>query len=499
VTAATIGSEEGGIVLEASPEAHHGALPIDMPTSTGLESGAVPASRLEREIPALLDGGWRDPLLRRMLAFADALAAGVVSVSLVIWGSDVRTAVLAMAFVPAWIVLAKMHGLYDSDHRTLRHVTADEWSAIFLWTLSGAAALTIFLGVVPGNDVPATIAIQSWLVAAGAAFVFRSGMRALWRRLTAPERTIIVGTGALAEATRRKLQLFDDIHVRVLAHRADVDAEELDGLAAWNGGVDRVILASQSIDETMLIRLIDVCRREHVKLSVVPPVRGMFGTAVHLNHVADLPVVEYSTWDVSRSTLLLKRMLDIGVAGLGLVVLSPLLLAIAAAVRLDSRGGAIFAQTRAGLSGRPFRMYKFRTMQNGSDRRLDALVDLDGLEEPSFKLRNDPRVTRVGRWLRRTSLDELPQLWNVLRGEMSLVGPRPEQVDLVERYGPHQRFRLNAKPGMTGPMQIYGRGELAFEERLAVEREYIENLSVGRDVRILAHTLAAVARGNGAF
>jgi lipopolysaccharide/colanic/teichoic acid biosynthesis glycosyltransferase len=180
-------------------------------------------------------------------------------------------------------------------------------------------------------------------------------------------------------------------------------------------------------------------------------------------------------------------------------VLAPLFGLVAIAIRLDSRGPALFAQTRAGRNGKPFRMWKFRTMVCDAEALLPELVPFEALSEPMFKLRNDPRVTRVGRLLRRTSLDELPQLANVLRGEMSLVGPRPEQVDLVERYRPEERFRLAVKPGLTGPMQVYGRGELTFEERLAVEREYIENLSLGRDFRILALTVYAVVGGDGAF
>ncbi len=144
-------------------------------------------------------------------------------------------------------------------------------------------------------------------------------------------------------------------------------------------------------------------------------------------------------------------------------------------------------------------MLKFRTMVADAEARLGQVVAVDELSEPMFKLTRDPRVTRFGRVLRRTSLDELPQLVNVLKGEMSLVGPRPEQLALVERYTPAQRFRLEAKPGITGPMQVYGRGELTFEERLAVEREYIENLSLSRDLRILALTIGTVISGRGAF
>jgi len=225
----------------------------------------------------------------------------------------------------------------------------------------------------------------------------------------------------------------------------------------------------------------------------------MLGTAVQLSHVADLPFLEYYTWDTSRTTLLGKRILDLTVALAGLVLLSPVLIAIAFAIRASSDGPVFFVQWRAGVDGRAFRMFKFRTMVEGADDQLSEIVDIAELEEPAFKLRDDPRVTSVGRLLRRTSLDELPQLLNVLRAEMSLVGPRPEQVEIVEHYTPEQRFRLTVKPGMTGPMQVYGRGALDFDERLAVERDYIENVSVGRDLRIIALTFAPVVGRRGAY
>src|SRR5262249_52523236 len=150
-----------------------------------------------------------------------------------------------------------------------------------------------------------------------------------------------------------------------------------------------------------------VCRRRRVKLSIVPPARGLFGTAVQLHHVADLPVVEHSTWDVPRSTLLLKRAFDLALAGALLVLATPLFLAIVAAIRLGA-GPAFYSQTRAGLGGREFRIFKFRTMQTDAETMLTKLVELDALPDPVFKLRADPRVTRLGRLLRRTSLDELP-------------------------------------------------------------------------------------------
>jgi lipopolysaccharide/colanic/teichoic acid biosynthesis glycosyltransferase len=210
-------------------------------------------------------------------------------------------------------------------------------------------------------------------------------------------------------------------------------------------------------------------------------------------------VFDYDTWDVSRSTLMLKRAFDVVVSSAALLVLAPLFPLVALAIRIDSRGPVIFSQLRAGTGGRSFRIYKLRTMSANAEESLAGIVRLEELREPMFKLRSDPRVTRVGRLLRRFSLDELPQLVNVLRGEMSIVGPRPEQIELVERYEPEHRFRLDVKPGMTGPMQVFGRGELTFAERLAVELDYVENVSLGRDLRILFQTVPAIVRGTGAF
>ena len=179
-------------------------------------------------------------------------------------------------------------------------------------------------------------------------------------------------------------------------------------------------------------------------------------------------MLEYNTGDVPRSTAALKRGFDVVVAGAMLLVLAPVLAAVALAIKLDDRGPVLFRQLRAGRNGKPFTIIKFRSMDVDAEEHLRHLVDLNALPAPIFKLRWDPRVTGVGRILRRFSLDELPQLINVIRGEMSLVGPRPEMVSITDRYKPEHRFRLAVKPGITGPMQVFGRGELTFDERLAV-------------------------------
>jgi lipopolysaccharide/colanic/teichoic acid biosynthesis glycosyltransferase len=197
--------------------------------------------------------------------------------------------------------------------------------------------------------------------------------------------------------------------------------------------------------------------------------------------------------------LTLKRAVDVVGSALALLVLWPLMLFVACAIKLDSRGPVLFVQDRAGKGGKPFRICKFRSMVCNAEEMLRDMVDIEGLPSPAFKIRDDPRVTSVGRVLRRTSLDELPQLWNVLRGEMSLVGPRPEEMRIAELYDEAQRRRLAMKPGITGPMQIDGRGELTFDQRIKLELAYIENYGLREDLKILAKTLPAVVRGTGSY
>ena len=194
-----------------------------------------------------------------------------------------------------------------------------------------------------------------------------------------------------------------------------------------------------------------------------------------------------------------KRCLDIAGALVGLAIAIPLVAIAAVAIKLDTPGPIFFGQVRIGENGRSFRIFKLRSMVDGAEQRLDALIDLSELaEEPAFKIVDDPRITRVGRILRRTSLDELPQFYNVLRGEMSLVGPRPEEERIVQLYSDHHRRRLAVKPGLTGPMQVSGRGDLPFSERLQLELDYIDNYSLRRDLAILLRTVPVILQAKGA-
>ena len=423
--------------------------------------------------------------------------------------------------LPLWLVVAKMEGLYDADHPKIWHLTVDEAPAIFHWVTLSVAGTLFFIRALPDETLTVESAVALYVAALVSAFALRAAARAIWRRRVPPERALVLGSGALADAVARKLALEPGHHLSVMelsssgngangangesaSHVVDVERlgelskEDLQWLLA-EARVERVVLAVPELDESTLAHVVSACRSGGIKLSVVPPMRAMLGTAVDLNHIAEMPVIEYRTWGTSPSTMAIKRALDVVVSAAALVVLVPLLVLIAIAVRLDSRGPALFTQLRAGRHGRPFRILKFRTMCQDAEERISEVIAVDELDEPMFKLREDPRVTRVGRFLRRTSLDELPQLFNVLRGDMSLVGPRPEEVWLVERYGETQRFRLQMRPGLTGPMQVHGRGQLNFQERMAVEREYVENYSLRKDIKILFRTGSAIFGARGAY
>jgi lipopolysaccharide/colanic/teichoic acid biosynthesis glycosyltransferase len=218
-----------------------------------------------------------------------------------------------------------------------------------------------------------------------------------------------------------------------------------------------------------------------------------------INRLADLPLLDFGFSDPPRSTELLKRTMDVFLSAAMLVLLAPLFVLLALMIKLDSPGPVLFRQVRVGKGGTPFTMLKFRTMVANAESRVGELVDFAALTQPSFKIPDDPRQTRIGRRLRRFSLDELPQLWHVLTGEMSLVGPRPEEQAVVDLYTEQQCIRLTVKPGLTGPMQVYGRGDLTFDERLALERDYLDNISIPRDLAILLRTPRAVIGGSGAY
>lgn len=264
-------------------------------------------------------------------------------------------------------------------------------------------------------------------------------------------------------------------------------------------GVNEVIITLPWMYYRKILSILSQCEQRGVRASVVPDLVQMRLSQVEVEDLNGIPMLSLREQTISGWKYVLKRAIDILVAAVALILLSPLMGLIALAIKLDSRGPVLFKQTRVGKAGRPFTIYKFRSMYADAESQLPELEDLNEAVGPLFKIRDDPRRTRVGKWLRRTSLDELPQLFNVLRGDMSLVGPRPPLPREVEHYQPWHRKRLEVAPGMTGLPQVSGRSNLTFDEMAFLDLYYIQNWSPALDLMILLRTIPRVLFGDGAY
>lgn len=261
----------------------------------------------------------------------------------------------------------------------------------------------------------------------------------------------------------------------------------------------QAVIALPSSRQGEIARCVRICERNAVAFRLVPDLQEFSLTRFDVEMIAGLPLITLRRLPPSDWQRGAKRALDVAGAALGLALGAPLWLLIALLVRLDSPGPALYRQTRIGRFGQPFTTYKFRSMYLDADARRAALATDNYAGRGLFKLRRDPRVTRVGRVLRRASLDEIPQLWNVLRGEMSLVGPRPPMPDEYARYEDWEKRRLEVLPGLTGLWQVRGRSDISFEEMVLMDLYYVENWSLGLDMQLLLKTLPVVVFGRGAY
>jgi exopolysaccharide biosynthesis polyprenyl glycosylphosphotransferase len=261
--------------------------------------------------------------------------------------------------------------------------------------------------------------------------------------------------------------------------------------------VERVVIAFSTLSHDDLLDVISTSKQLDMKVSIVPRLFEAVGHAVEIDQVEGMMLLGMRAVMRTKSSLMLKRWIDVLVSAIGLILLSPLLLAIAAAIKLTSRGPVLFSQWRIGRDEQAFRMLKFRTMYTGSDALKESLAHLNKADGPMFKIPGDPRVTPAGRLLRRYSLDELPQLWNVLRGEMSLVGPRPLVPDEDDHVLGRHRARLDITPGLTGPWQVMGRTAIPFSEMVKLDYLYVAEWSLWNDLKLLIRTAPVVLAGRG--
>jgi exopolysaccharide biosynthesis polyprenyl glycosylphosphotransferase len=300
------------------------------------------------------------------------------------------------------------------------------------------------------------------------------------------------GTWGANEAGRyRFLGRYEDIP-RLVQRHSDHHAQDV---------IDEVLVApaTRRLDDLRALEPIFLTLEEQgIVMRLVVNFIPQSLSEVSFDEVGGMPMLTFSTAPRDELLLFVRRCADVMLALLLLVILSPVFAVVALFVKLTSRGPVLFRQPRCGLHGRPFTFLKFRSMQIDAEVLKAALAPFNEMDGPAFKMTNDPRVTPIGRFLRRTSLDELPQLWNILKGDMSFVGPRPAVIEEVRQYEPWQRRRLSMKPGLTCLWQVSGRNELTFEEWMRLDLEYIDNWSLWLDVKIALKTIPAVLRGRGA-
>ncbi len=335
----------------------------------------------------------------------------------------------------------------------------------------------------------------------------------LRKRGVGVKRVVIVGAGEVGRTVMRTIVARPDLGYRVVGFVDDNPEKGYTDIGRFKalGPLDNLpaILDEERPDEVIItlpwmyhrkiMGIVRECERRQVRARIVPDLFQMSLTQVNVEDLGGVPLISVRTVSISKGALLVKRLIDVTIAAVGLLLGAPLFGLIALAIRLDSPGPVIFRQTRVGLRGRLFEMYKFRSMHVGAEEQQDMLADLNEADGPIFKIRDAPRLTRVGRILRRLSLDELPQLVNVLRGEMSLVGPRPPIPAEVEKYQEWHKKRLEAPPGMTGLWQVSGRSRLSFDEMVLLDIYYIENWSLWLDFKILMRTIPKVLLGEGAY
>ena len=470
--------------------------------------------------------GW---LVRRMLLAADLLGLGIAFIAAqLLLGLDPSAPnpvdatmewVLFFGTLPAWIVVAKLYGLYERDEERTDHSTVDDMRDVFHMVTVGAWVL-VLAAWLTGLARPDIIKLALfWAFAIAFITLGRATARTFCRsRITYQQNAVIVGAGEVGQLVGRKLLQHPEYGINLVGF---VDAEpkerrpDLEHLTLLGPperlatiirlfDIERVLIAFSNESHDSTLQLIRSLKDLDVQIDIVPRLFDIVGTEIGIHTVEGLPLLGLRPLRLSASSQLLKRGMDVCLAGLGLLLLAPTFALVALAIKLESPGPVFFRQERMGTGGRTFRILKFRTMTADAEERKGEVAHLNkhaknGGDPRMFKIAADPRVTTVGHYLRRFDLDEFPQLLNVIRGEMSLVGPRP--LILIEDVHVQDwaRNRLNLRPGMTGVWQVLGRSEIPFEEMTKLDYLYVTNWSLVSDLKLIGRTIPAILKRRAAY
>ena len=474
-------------------------------------------------LTASRDRGW---LMRRLLLAADivglvaayaiamALAPPVAGVDTIVPAWEV---ILFAASVPLWVLLFHIHGLYDRDEERADHSTVDDVVGVFQALTLGTWSYLVLANVIDVPHPNLGRLVVFWLIAVALIPLLRAFSRLIGRRQVAyMQNVIIVGSGQVAQLLADKIEKHPEYGFNV------VGFVDRDNLASGNGNgkrtligttedlphlvdelaVQRVIIAFSTDSHQRTLQVIRSVQGSDVQVEIVPRMFEILGTNAQLHTVEGLPLIGLPSADLSPSARALKRSFDLAVGSFGLLLLAPLFAVVAIAIKLDSRGPVFFRQVRMGADNRPFRVLKFRTMVKDAEAQKHEVAHLNmhnGTDSRMFKVPDDPRVTRVGRSLRRWRVDELPQLFDVVRGRMSLVGPRPLILEEDQHVEAWARRRLDLKPGMTGLWQVLGASDIPFDEMTKLDYLYVTNWSLREDIRLIMLTLPALTRARAAY
>ncbi len=421
---------------------------------------------------------------------------------------------LALLALPVWIAIFTIYNLYERQNRSISLATFDEVGELFHALLAGSLLFLLLSQVLRrtiGAEIFFPVEAAMFLgTALPLVLLLRGSIRSfVFPAVMSPRRTLIVGAGEVGQVVERKIRSHPEYSLELVGF---VDEEaSTGGRAPLLGGpaelpqlvdrleIDWVILAFSQSSYEETLDLLRAARRPDVHLSIVPRFFEVFASNATIQELEGMPVVNLPLMRLSRSVRVLKRAFDVTLAGAGLLLLTPLLALCAAAIKLDSRGPVFFRQDRHGRGGSVFRIVKFRTMRTGAEAEREALAQRNDVDGALFKIKDDPRITRVGGLLRRTSIDELPQLWNVLRGDMSLVGPRPFVIHESSQITGWASRRLDLTPGITGLWQVLGRNDMPFDEMVKLDYIYVTNWSLWWDFKILCQTIPVVLSRRGAY
>ncbi|HEY3021972.1 MAG TPA: exopolysaccharide biosynthesis polyprenyl glycosylphosphotransferase [Solirubrobacteraceae bacterium] len=425
------------------------------------------------------------------LAVADLLAA-VLALLLAtdLLGGDLPTA--ALVALPAVVASSKLLGLYDRDDLLINKTTLDEAPQVFQLATLGALVLWLADG-----DLSRAQVVVLWASLLAFTLSARGLTRALMRIGVEPERCLFIGDAGSYDRLQSK---FDGVAVRAeLVGRMNLQRvarrgaratseQELSDLVRWTRA-QRVIIEPHTLAQDEMLDLVRAAKGIGVRVSLLPRVHDVVGSEVVFDNLQGMTLLGVRRFGLSRSSRLVKRSFDLLGAGLLTLAVAPILAVVALLIKLDSPGPVLFRQTRVGRDGRRFKIAKFRTMIADAEARKAELRAVNEAADGLFKIVDDPRITRVGRLLRKTSLDELPQLLNVLKGDMSLVGPRPLVVDEDKQITGFDRRRLSLTPGMTGHWQIAGPSRVPLAEMVKIDYLYVAGWSLWEDIKIMLRTV----------